>query len=43
MPLSVQEMAHHHGLFDIDEDALLISLRLFVEYTLSYLSNSDES
>ncbi len=37
------ERAHHHGLFDIDEDALLISLRLFVEYTLSYLSNSDES
>lgn len=32
-------MAHHHGLFDIDEDALLISLHLFVDYTLSFLQN----
>lgn len=32
-------MAHHHGLFDIDEDALLISLNLFVDYTLSFLQN----
>lgn len=30
-------MALHHGLFDIDEDALLISCNLFVDYTLDYL------
>ena len=31
-------MAHHHGLFDIDENALLISANLFVDYTLFFLS-----
>lgn len=30
-------VALHHGLFDIDEDALLISCNLFVDYTLDYL------
>lgn len=28
----------HHGLLDVDERALLLSTRLFVEYTLSYLN-----
>ena len=27
-------VAHHHGLFDIEEDALLISCNLYVEYAL---------
>lgn len=31
-------MAHHHGLFDIDENALLISLNLYVDYTLAFLN-----
>lgn len=29
--------AHHHGLFDIDEDALLISCNAYVDYALSVL------
>lgn len=30
-------VALHHGLFDIDEDALLISCNIFVDYALDYL------
>lgn len=28
------EAAHHHGLFDIDEDALLLSCNVYVDYAL---------
>jgi len=31
------EVAHHHGLFDIDEEALLTSCNLYVDVALSYL------
>lgn len=31
-------VAHHHGLFDMDEKALLISLQLYIDYTLNYLT-----
>ncbi|MDO4266348.1 MAG: amidohydrolase [Eubacteriales bacterium] len=30
--------AHHHGLFDIDEEALLGSCNLYVDYAISYLN-----
>lgn len=30
----------HHGLFDIDEKAMLLSSQLYVEYALSYLNNN---
>lgn len=33
------EIAHHHGLFDIDEDALLLSCNLYVDYALEVLNN----
>lgn len=31
-------VAQHHGLFDIDEDAMLASCELYVEYALAYLN-----
>ena len=31
--------AHHHGLFDIDEEALLLSCNLYVDYALWVLNN----
>lgn len=30
--------AHHHGLFDIDEEALLGSCNLYVDYAIAYLN-----
>jgi len=32
-------VAHHHGLFDIDEEALLASCNLYVDYALWLLNN----
>ena len=29
---------HHHAQFDIDEDAMLLSLAVFVQYALQYLA-----
>lgn len=34
-------VAHHHGLFDIDEDALLASCNLYIDYALSLLTSND--
>lgn len=31
------DVAHHHGLFDLDEEALLLSCNLYVDYTLETL------
>ena len=31
-------MPHHHAQFDIDEDAMLLSLAVFVGYALQYLA-----
>lgn len=33
-------LAQHYGLFDIDEDALLISARLHIEYAIDFLENN---
>lgn len=33
--------AHHHGLFDIDEDAMLASCNLFVDYTINELKKGE--
>ena len=30
-------VAQHHGLFDIDESAMLLSCNLYVDYALEYL------
>lgn len=30
-------VAHHHGLFDVDEEALLLSCNLYVDYALEFL------
>lgn len=35
--------AHHHGLFDIDEEALLGSCNLYVDYALAYLNGRLDS
>ena len=32
-------VAHHDGLFEIDEDSLLIASKLHVAYSLSFLEN----
>lgn len=32
---------HHHPLFDIDEDALLLGVEMFVRFTMKFLSNSN--
>ncbi|WMI80513.1 M20 metallopeptidase family protein [Anaerotignum sp. MB30-C6] len=32
-------VAHHHGLFDIDEEALLLSCNLYVDYALQVLES----
>lgn len=34
-------VAHHHGLFDIDEDAMLASCNLYVDYALSILKKGE--
>lgn len=34
------DVAHHHGLFDLDEEALLLSCNLYVDYTLETLSSN---
>lgn len=35
-------VAHHHGLFDLDEDALLISCNVYVDYALWVLNEMAE-
>lgn len=35
-------MAHHHGLFDMDEDALLLSCNVYVDYALWVLNELAE-
>ena len=35
--------AHHHGLFDIDEEALLGSCNLYVDYAIDYLNGRFEA
>lgn len=36
-------VAHHHGLFDVDEDALLISCNVYVDYALWVLNEKPEA
>lgn len=33
--------AHHHGRFNVDEDALIIGAELYAQYALAYLSQSE--
>ncbi|MFV0393834.1 MAG: M20 family metallopeptidase [Coprobacillaceae bacterium] len=35
-------VAHHHGLFDIDEEALLASCNLYIDYALSILNKTEQ-
>lgn len=35
-------LPHHHAQFDIDEDAMLLSLAVFVEYALQYLLEQED-
>lgn len=35
-------VAHHHGLFDIDEEAMLASCNLYVDYALSILKKGEK-
>lgn len=37
--ISNTDVSHHHGLFDIDEESLLLSCNLYVDYALSVLEN----
>ena len=36
-------VAHHHGLFDVDEEALLISCNVYVDYALWVLNEKPEA
>ena len=36
-------VAHHHGLFDVDEDALLLSCNVYVDYALWVLCEKNEA
>lgn len=36
-------VAHHHGLFDVDEEALLISCNVYVDYALCVLNEKPEA
>lgn len=36
-------VAHHHGLFDVDEDGLLISCNVYVDYALWVLNEKPEA
>lgn len=36
-------VAHHHGLFDVDEEALLLSCNIYVDYALWVLGETTET